>query len=81
MKEEFKSTLHIVSVNRPGLLADVTMQLMNMHISLSALNAHEVKKTENAVISATITINGLTHLQQVIDRLMKVKGVLSIDRS
>lgn len=81
VKEEFKSTLHIVAANREGLLADVTMQLMNMRISIHALNAHEIKKSENAVISATITINGLTHLQQVIDRLMKIKGVVSIDRS
>lgn len=81
VKEEFKSTLHIVSANRPGLLADITMQLVNMHISIHALNAHEDKKSGNAVISATITINGLTHLQQVIDRLMKVKSVMSIDRS
>ena len=81
VKEEFKSTLHIVSANRPGLLADITMQLVNMHISIHALNAHEDKKSGNAVISATITINGLTHLQQVIDRLMKVKSVISIDRS
>ncbi|MBP3704946.1 MAG: bifunctional (p)ppGpp synthetase/guanosine-3',5'-bis(diphosphate) 3'-pyrophosphohydrolase, partial [Clostridia bacterium] len=81
VKEEFKSTLHIVAANRSGLLADVTMQLMNMRISIHSLNAHEVKKSENAVISATISINGLTHLQQVIDRLMKVKGVISIDRS
>ena len=57
------------------------MQLMNMRIFIHALNAHEIKKSENAMISATITINGLTHLQQVIDRLMKIRGVLSIDRS
>ena len=81
VKEEFKSTLHILVSNRAGILADITMQLMNMRIFIHALNAHEIKKSENAMISATITINGLTHLQQVIDRLMKIRGVLSIDRS
>ena len=39
------------------------------------------ENSENAVISATITINGLSHLQTVIDRLQKIKGVISIDRS
>lgn len=81
VKEEFKSTLHIVAANRSGLLADITQQLFNMHIFIDSLNSHEIKKTENAVISATIRINGLTHLQQVIDRLLKIKSVISIDRS
>lgn len=81
VKEEFKSTLHIVAANRSGLLADVTQQLFNMHIFIHSLNSREIKNTENAVISATITINGLSHLQQVIDRLMRIKGVISIDRS
>ena len=82
VKEEFKSTLHIVATDRSGLLADVTQQLFNMHIFIHSLNSREVKKfPENAVISATITINGLSHLQTVIDRLQKIKGVISIDRS
>ena len=31
VKEEFKSTLHIVATDRSGLLADVTQQLFSMH--------------------------------------------------
>ena len=81
VKEEFKSTLHIVATDRSGLLADVTQQLFNMHIFIHSLNSREVKNSGNAVISATITINGLSHLQTVIDRLQKIKGVISIDRS
>ena len=70
-----------VATDRSGLLADVTQQLFNMHIFIHSLNSREVKNSENAVISATITINGLSHLQTVIDRLQKIKGVISIDRS
>ncbi len=81
VKEEFKSTLHIVSADRSGLLADVTQQLFNMHIFIHSLNSREIKNTGNALISATISINGMAHLQQVIDRLSKVRGVISIDRS
>ena len=81
VKEEFKSTLHIVSTDRSGLLADVTQQLFNMHIFIHSLNSREIKNTENALISATISINGMAHLQQVIDRLSKIRGVISIDRS
>ena len=81
VKEDFKSTLHILAADREGLLADFTVQLANMHLFIHTLNSRGIKNTSNALISATITINGLDHLQSVIDRLMKVKGVISIDRS
>ena len=81
VKENFKSTLHIVANDREGLLADVTLQLANMHLFIHSLNSRGIKNSTNALISATITIDGLDHLKSVIDRLMKIKGVISIDRS
>ncbi len=81
VKEDFKSTLHIVCMDRGGLLADVTQQLFNMHIFIHSLNSREIKNTHNALIEATISINGLDHLRSVIDRVSKVDGVISIERS
>ncbi len=81
VKDDFKSTLHIVATDRAGLLADVTMQLSNMKIFIHSLNSRQEKGGVNAVISATISINGLPQLQNIIDRLSKIKGVLSIDRT
>ncbi|NBI17750.1 bifunctional (p)ppGpp synthetase/guanosine-3',5'-bis(diphosphate) 3'-pyrophosphohydrolase [Neglecta sp. X4] len=81
VKDDFKSTLHIVAEDRAGLLADVTMQLSNMKIFIHSLNSRQEKGGINAVISATISINGLPQLQNIIDRLSKIKGVLSIDRT
>jgi len=81
VKDDFKSTLHIVATDRAGLLADVTMQLSAMKIFIHSLNSRQEKGGVNAVISATISINGLPQLQNIIDRLSKVKGVISIDRT
>ncbi len=81
VKDDFKSTLHIVAVDRGGLLADVTQQLSNMHIFIHALNCRQDRNSDNAFISATVSINGLPQLQSIIDRLAKVPGVISIDRS
>lgn len=81
VQDDFKSTLHIVAVDRGGLLADVTQQLSAMHIFIHALNCRQERNSENAFISATISINGLPQLQLIIDRLSKVAGVISIDRS
>lgn len=81
IKDDFKSTLHIVAVDRGGLLADVTQQLSNMHIFIHALNCRQERNSDNAVISATISISGMPQLQSIIERLSKIAGVISIDRS
>ena len=81
VKEEFKSTLHILANNRTGLLADVTVQLSSMRLNIHSLNSREIKNSDTAVITATITINGLEHLNSVIEKLNKIKGVISIDRN
>ncbi len=80
VKEEFKSTLEIVANDRSGLLADVTQQLFNMHIFIHSLNSRETKDG-SAVIFATITINGLDHLNSIINRLTNIEGIISIKRS
>lgn len=83
VKDDFKSTLHIVAQDREGLLMDITQQLFNMHIPIQSLNSRQDKNTGtgNAIVSATITINGLEQLEAIIERLRKVNGVHSIDRS
>ena len=80
VKEVFKSTLEIVATDRPGLLADVTQQLFNMHLFIHSLNSRETKDG-SAVISVTITINGRDHLQTIISRLMNISGIASVRRA
>lgn len=81
VKDDFKSTLHIVAVNRSSLLADITNLLSNMHIFIHTLHSREEKGTENAIISATISISGMDQLQNIIERISKIKDVITIDRS
>ncbi len=80
VQDEFESTLEIVAADRTGLLADFTKQLLSMHIFIHSLNSRELKDN-NAVIYATITVNGLEHLKSVISRLSNISGIISIGRS
>ncbi len=80
VKEEFQTTLKIVAGDRSGLLADVTQQLFSMHLFIHSLNSRELKDGR-AMISATITVNGLTHLESIINRLNSVSGVEAIQRT
>ena len=63
------------------LLYTSTQQLSNMKIFIHALNSRQERGSNNAFISATISISGLPQLQNIIERLSKIPGVLSIDRS
>ncbi len=80
VREKFQSTLEILADDRSGLLVDVTQQLFAMHLFIHSLNSRELKDG-SAMISATFTVNGLDHLQSVMDRLKGVQGVRSVKRA
>jgi GTP pyrophosphokinase len=80
IRNEFKSTLSIEAKNRHALLADVTSQLALMHVMIHAISARE--PTDGSVLmSVTVGVNSLEHLQSVIARLSRISGVYNITRS
>ncbi len=79
INESFKATLEIISNDRTGLLADVTIALSSMRIFIHTLNSREISNGQ-AVVTATIDINNKEHLDFVINRLRSIKGVISISR-
>ncbi len=80
VRDEFKATLSIEARNRHALLADVTSQLAAMHVMIHAISARE-PKDNSVVMSVTVGVNSLDHLQSVINRLSKIEGIYSITRS
>ncbi|MBR4888707.1 MAG: bifunctional (p)ppGpp synthetase/guanosine-3',5'-bis(diphosphate) 3'-pyrophosphohydrolase, partial [Clostridia bacterium] len=80
VKEEFKATLQIVSTDRGGLLADITILLSStMHLFIHSLNSRELKNG-NAFITITLAISSIDQLNKIIDKLRKVNGIISVDR-
>lgn len=79
IKETFQSTLEVIAKDRTGLLADVTNQLSAMHIHIHMLNSRELPDGE-AVVSASIDVNGMDHLRSVMARLANINGIISITR-
>lgn len=77
--ESFQATLNLVASDRTGLLADVTIQLYNMHIFINNSESRTAKNGQ-AILRFSITVNGKEHLQMVIDKLMAINGVLSVAR-
>jgi len=79
-REDFKSTLLIDCIDRIGLIADLSSQLATMHVMIHSLNTRQ-GKSGKCIITMTITVNGVEHLSNVIRKLEKTNGVLSIERS
>lgn len=79
IKESFQSTLEIVATDRTGLLADVTIQLSQMHIFIRNLTSREAKNG-NAVVTATIDTNGIDHLKGIMTHLGNINGIISVTR-
>lgn len=76
----FRSTLDIVANDRNGILADVSIALANFRVPLHELNARELKNS-NCNIVATIGIQDLEQLRNIIQKLQKIDGVISVERS
>ncbi len=79
IKESFQSSIDIVGTNRDGLLADVTVALKNLHISIHSLMAKELKDGR-ASFRVTISITDINQFNFVASALNKINGVSSVDR-
>lgn len=78
--ERFDSTVSILSINRDGMVADLSILLANLHVSVHAISAKETKDG-NCSIIVTIGVESREHLDNVIARIRKLNGVFSVERS
>jgi len=76
----YRCTLDIVAHDRNGLLADVTVELAGGRVPVHEVFARELKNG-NANIVVTIGIAGVDQLKNIVNKLSKVRGVISVERS
>lgn len=76
----FKTTLDIIAVDRIGLLADVSSALAMINIYIHESTSRELKNG-NAILSVTLSIAGMDQLNGVIQKIKKIKNVISVERS
>ena len=79
VKEDFRATLMISCLNRVGMLADISVQLANMHVMINDINTRNFKDGRST-FSMTITVSGIEHLKSVAAKLERIDGVLSVER-
>ena len=76
----FNATLAIYCIDRMSLLADVSVSLSNMHVMIHNVNTRD-NKDGTSIIYMTITVNNSEHLKGIVSKLMKINGILNIERS
>ncbi len=79
-KATYQATLDIVAQDRTALAADVTLAIAASRIPIHELNAHHLKNG-NANISLTVEISGVEQLKNIILKLKKIEGVVSVERT
>jgi GTP pyrophosphokinase len=77
---DFRSTLQILATDRDGLAMDVTLVVAGLHVPMHEIYARGLKNG-NAEITLTISTQGREHLDTIIQKLQKIRGVLSVERS
>ena len=76
----FNATLSISCIDRISMLADVSVALANMHVMIHNVNTRSSKDGTN-MIYMSIAVNNAEHLKGIVAKLMKINGILKIERS
>ena len=77
-KASYTVTIHIVAGERPGLLMEISQLLMNLNISILAMNA---KTTEDIVtVQLTFNVSGAAQLDSIMKGMRKIRTVNDVYR-
>ncbi len=76
----FKATLYVVGIDRPSIVADISLALAGMRVPMHTLNA-KTTKDGNCHITFTVSAEGTEHLNSIIERIMRINNVLTVERT
>lgn len=77
-KASYPVTIHIIAGERPGLLMEISQLLMNLNISILAMNA---KTTEDIVtVQLTFNVSGAAQLDSIMKGMRKIRTVNDVYR-
>ena len=76
----YRTTLDIITEQRPDVIVDITAAIATNRIPLHEMNMHQLKNGNND-LTITIEIAGVEQLGNIIQRLQKISGVISVERT
>ncbi len=76
---EFRTGIRITSVDRPGVLAEVTKVISNMGGNITNANV-ATTRDKKAIISLEVAVKSLPMLHSLLINIEKVDGIISAER-
>ncbi|MDE5763904.1 MAG: bifunctional (p)ppGpp synthetase/guanosine-3',5'-bis(diphosphate) 3'-pyrophosphohydrolase [Ruminococcus sp.] len=77
---EFQTSFEVVATDRVGLVYDITAVFMESRIPIVHSSSRKLKNG-NALFESTVIIAGADQLKILFDKIRKIKGVISVQRS
>ncbi|MFK7828385.1 MAG: GTP diphosphokinase [Congregibacter sp.] len=78
--ERFEVDIAIEAYDRQGLLRDVTSMFANAHINVLSIQTQTNKKAHAATMRLTVAVGDLSSLSKLLERLNRLKNVISARR-
>lgn len=75
-----KTTIEVIATDRVGLVFDISKVLAESRILIAHSNSRMLRNG-NAIFEATVQVGGTDQLQNLMDKIRKINGVLSVDRA
>ncbi len=79
-KNRFSTGLQISTKSRIGVLSDVAVLLAQSHVNVHELSAKDLNDGFG-MITTVIDVSGIGQLDNIINKLKKIKGVLDVTRT
>ena len=76
----FRATIDIIAEDRTALIADITATIAGNRLPIHEINAHYLKNGNGNII-VTVEVSGIEQLKNIIQRLQKIQGIISVERT
>ena len=76
----YRATIDVIAEDRITIFADIATAIAANHIPLQEMNGHHLKNG-NLDLVVTVEIAGVEQLSNVMGRIQKIPGVISVERT
>ncbi len=80
-QQRYLAPVMITARDRSGLIHDIAAVVSEAGVNMTSVNSHVSSGREQAIITVTLEVEDLNQMQRVLNRLEKVKGVISVERN
>ncbi len=75
----YEALIAVYAEDRFSLLADTSVALVEMHVSIMAVNSQK-RPNGNVVLNYTVACKNVAHYRAIVAKLRQIKGVISVTR-